>query len=192
MLLATSCPCCGRPGPAPCQGCTAELRPSAPVPVPPGLDGCRALLDYDGAARDLVARVKYRNQRAVLGWLAVAMAPLVGPGSVQVVTWAPTTAARRRARGFDHAELLARKVARAAGLPWAGLLERIDGPAQTGRSRMERRHAPVFAPRRPLPGAAVLVVDDVITTGATVAAAAAALRLGGAERVLALAAAHTR
>ena len=163
-----------------------------PIHPPAGVADCRALLDYDGVARDLVARVKYRNQRAVLGWLAAAMAPLIAPGSVQVVTWAPTTAARRRARGFDHAELLARRVARVAGLPCTGLLERVDATAQTGRSRVERRHAPVFEARRPLPGATVLVVDDVITTGATVGAAASALRLAGADRVSALAAAHTR
>lgn len=162
------------------------------MPVPPGLDDCRALLDYDGPARDLVARIKYRNQRAVVGWLGSAMAAGLPPGSVQVVTWAPTTAARRRARGFDHAELLARRVARAARLPCAALLVRIDGPAQTGRSRADRQQAPAFAPRRALDGMAVLVVDDVITTGATVAGAALALRRAGAHRVSALAAAHTR
>jgi predicted amidophosphoribosyltransferase len=192
VLLVTTCPGCGRSGAAPCAGCVAALRPSAPVPVPPGLDDCRALLDYDGPARDLVARIKYRNQRAVLGWLAAAMAPMVEPGSVQVLTWAPTTASHRRARGFDHAELLARRVARAARLPCTALLVRVDGPAQTGRSRADRAHAPAFGPRRSLVGASVLVVDDVITTGATVAAAGHALRRAGATRVVALAAAHTR
>ena len=107
---------CERPGPAPCAGCLATLRPAPSLAVPAGLVACRALLAYDGPGRDLVARLKYRNARSVLPWLATGMAALtVAAGDeVDVVTWAPTTGQRRRERGFDQAELLARRVARAS------------------------------------------------------------------------------
>ena len=190
VLLPASCPGCGRLGPSPCPSCAARLRPAPVVPLPPGLDRCRALLDYDDVARELVAQVKYRNTRAPVAWLGTAMAALVDPGEVQVVTWAPTTDERRRCRGFDHAELLARRVARTLGLPCRSLLAREPGPPQTGRPAILRARGPSFRPVRRLDGLSVALVDDVVTTGATFTAAAGALRAVGVARVVGLAAAH--
>jgi predicted amidophosphoribosyltransferase len=110
---------------------------------------------------------------------------------VQVVTWAPTTTPRRRARGFDHAELLARGVARSVLLPARAALRRRPGPPQTGLSRRARRSGPCFDLLDARLPSGVLLVDDVATTGATVSAAAAALRSGGAHFVVVSTAART-
>lgn len=191
MLLAVTCPICASPGPAPCRRCAALLRPAPSLPAPPGTDSCLALLAYEGGGRELVARLKYRNHRSALPGLAAALADLVrDPGTLDVVTWAPTTPDRRRRRGFDQAELLARGVARRLGRPCRRLLVRYPGPAQTGRTRVERRRGPSLHPCRPAP-ASVLVVDDVLTSGATASAAAWALRSAGASRVVVLVAART-
>src|SRR5436853_66800 len=66
--------------------------------------------------------------------------PAAGP--VDVVTWAPTTTARRRQRGFDQAEHLARAVGAALAVPVRPCLIRRAGAAQTGRSAGERRRGP--------------------------------------------------
>jgi predicted amidophosphoribosyltransferase len=161
-----------------------------PMVLPPSLDRCDALLSYVGPARELVAQLKYRNARASASWLAEGLAGLVDRGSVDVVTWAPTTSLRRRARGFDHAELLARRTAARCGLPCRALLQRLPGPPQTGRSKADRRRGPGFLPRPAAAGARVLLIDDVVTTGATLGSAARALRAGGALVVHGLAAAH--
>lgn len=192
MLLATRCPGCGRTGPAPCPPCVATMVPSVPVPVPPSFDRCRALLVYDGAAREVVAQLKYRNVRSPADWLGRGLAGLVHPCEVELVTWAPTTDVRRRRRGFDHAELLARRVARQLGLPCRSLLKRGPGPPQTGRSLSDRHRGPVFVPTRRLDGLRVVVIDDVVTTGATLEAAGQALRAAGVAHLLGLAAAHPR
>ena len=194
MLVPPTCPVCGVAGAAPCAACWRRLEAAPPLVPPAGVDRCRALLRYEGAGRVLLTRLKYRNARSALRWLAAGMAQLaVAMLPVEVVTWAPTTAARRLTRGYDQAELLARLVARHLGVPVRGLLRRSAGPPQTGRTRVERldpQQRPAFRPRGHAPPS-VLLVDDVLTTGATLAAAAAALRAGGAASVAAVTAGCT-
>lgn len=160
------------------------------APLDP-LTGLWAVFAYTGAGRELLARLKYRNQRSSVRWLASAMASTLPSGlAVDAVTWAPTSKKRRRQRGFDQAELLARALSRETGVPVVKLLRRVDDAGQTGRNRNQRFCSPVFAIHRS-PLSAVLVVDDVITTGATLQSAAKSLIGAGAERVDAVVAGAT-
>jgi predicted amidophosphoribosyltransferase len=162
------------------------------MPTPPGVDECRALMTYDDAGRRLVTSLKYRNARSVVEWLVAAMAQLVVSSGWQVdaVTWVPTTAARRRRRGFDQAELLALGVAARLGAPCRPFLHRRAGPPQTERDLEGRRRGPGLVGRgRPPP--TILLVDDVVTTGSSVSSAAWAVRAAGARTVLVIAAART-
>lgn len=197
VLLGWRCPVCGRAGRIPCAACHASMRAAGPVPAIDGVDHCVALLSYRGTARELVARLKFRNQRAACAWLGRGMAELVREQAVDIVTWAPANPAHVRARGFDHGALLAKVVARCLSVPAEGLLERGRGASLTGRSAGERVGGPPLKPRFvrgrtwPLMGRNVLLVDDVITTGATLSSAAQQLRSMGAASILAVAAAHT-
>ena len=159
------------------------MRAVGEMAAPEPLSGLWAAFAYAGAGRELLARLKYRNQRSSVGWLASAMAGAISSGlDFDAVTWAPTSPQRHRRRGFDQAELLARALGRQTGLPVVALLKRVDAAGQTGRSRSQRYCAPVFASCR-RPPASVLVVDDVITTGATLQAAAKCLIRAGAQQV---------
>ena len=139
------------------------------------------MLGYDDDVRHAVTSLKNRDERALVSVLADGLAALAPDVSGLLVTWAPTGAGRRRDRGFDQAELLARAVARRRGLPVARLLRRLSGPPQAGRSAADRWGNPTFSARRHR--GPVLLVDDVSTTGATLSAAAAALRLAGSTEV---------
>jgi predicted amidophosphoribosyltransferase len=192
VVFPASCAGCGRSGAVVCDECAEGIVAAPALATPAGVDGLWVGFGYEGVVREVVARVKYRNARAAVAWLAAAMVRALPPGrGHDVVTWAPTTRDHRRSRGFDHAELLARGVAAHLRVPVRPLLARAPGGAQTGQDRAARQHGPRFTARRDLTGRQVLLVDDVVTTGATLTAAAAALRRAGAHTVDGLAAART-
>jgi predicted amidophosphoribosyltransferase len=149
-----------------------------------GLGSVTWAAPYDGAARRLVASLKFGGG---LGLAAIAGRAIAGTLSADLGRWtivaAPAAPLRRRRRGFDPAELIADELATRLGLERASVLRRRNGPRQVGRPRGERLGSPPrvraidAAPRR------ALIVDDVLTTGATLSACAAALRGAGASEV---------
>lgn len=189
MLIPRRCPLCDEPGPAPCGACRAGLRHAGRVPPVAELDSIAALYAYEGAVRQLLLALKYRNRRDALRWLGAELAATV-VDPVDAVTWAPTGPRRAARRGYDQAELLARAVARSLRRPARAVLRRTSSVAQTGLDAAARRHAPAFTVRRRVTGA-WLLVDDVCTTGATLTAAARCLRAAGATTVHAVVVART-
>lgn len=102
----------------------------------------------------------------------------------------PMHRAKRRQRGYNQAELLARAVARRLRILCdpSLLTKRVDRAPQSTLPRGERaknvRGAFVAAPRAG--GRSLLLIDDVCTTGETLRACASALVAAGAARVCAV------
>lgn len=194
LWLPNGCAGCGIDGASPCRICLDRLVPADPFEPPIGLDSAAALLRYDDSSRRFIASLKFRGIRSVATDFAPPLAALAGDvrlGRIPpVVTWAPTTTSRRRQRGFDQAEAIARAVARVTRSPVRSMLCRSPGSQQTGRDRRSRLEGVGFETIRRVPEV-VLVCDDVLTTGATMTAAADALRRSGAREVHGLVLART-
>ena len=200
VLDERGCPRCACPGAAPgacpeCRGRDMAFQQAA------------AAFAYAGPARRLVGACKFRALRSIATSMADLATPRFGafieglpaasassasfamPASPALVTCVPPHRGHQLGRGFNQAELLARKLARAAGLPFARLLAR---ERETGAQHDLGRAGRVANARDAfmvLPGVLqaseqpkrVVIVDDVYTTGETLNSCATALAGAGFE-----------
>jgi ComF family protein len=195
LLAPPLCWSCHAPAPrgsALCRDCRGQLRFLGQLPA--RRSPVWAPVAYEGPARSLVSALKFHGAAGVAGELAALIVANAPPGLLAgTLVAVPLHPARQRARGFNHAALLADAIAARTGLPRSDPLIR-SGPdvRQVGRDRSARLRGPPGSMRAACPAPAhALLVDDVVTTGATLAACAAALRAAGSERVAAVAFART-
>ncbi len=153
----------------------------------------RAAGPYEAGLRECLLQLKFGGRQrlaATLGKLAFERS--IGCGQLGVpdrVVAVPLHRRRRRQRGYNQAELLARTVAHLAGVPLRrGALVKIkDRPPQAELSAESRWRNAAGAYRAKIPpslwGRDFLLIDDVYTTGATVDACTRALLRSGAGAV---------
>lgn len=151
---------------------------------------------YDGGLRELVHLLKYDRVEPAVGVLGTMLAEAIGKlhlsaGPVLVVP-VPLYSGKRRERGFNQAEVIARKALKLLSdnkLELAtDVLERTRPTvSQIGLTRPQRVENVRGALRVKHPSRIknldVLVVDDVMTTGTTASECARVLRRAGARNV---------
>jgi competence protein ComFC len=146
---------------------------------------------YDDIGKELIRRFKFDGDQEAGRLCASYMAEVVDAADHDIVVAVTTTAARRRQRGYDQAEILAREIARRLRLPHVKALVRVKNVHQIGRGRLERlaqsEDLYVATNARDITSKRILLVDDVTTTGATMRSAAATLQDAGATDVYCLA-----
>lgn len=185
LIVPPWCDLCGRPlPPQPPLRCAACRRD------PPIYSRARHGGVYEGALREAIHALKFNGCRTMavpLGDLIATVIERDGGISADLVVPVPLHPSRYRQRGFNQAELIGRRVARALDLPCDdGLLRRAHATGVQSNLTREARKTNVegaFICSGPITRRAVLLVDDVMSTGFTASECARALRLAGATDV---------
>ena len=160
-----------------------------------GLDGLTCLWSYEGIAKKIIKKAKYKFFYDTLGELInlpdgeeyFYLRKFLESGSVVVPV--PLHEKRYRERGFNQADVIGQAFAARHKLAFDGhlLLRTRDTGHQAGRSRAERLLAlensiKIANWKLKIPQA-VLLVDDVWTTGATMSECCRVLKTAGVKKV---------
>ncbi len=153
------------------------------------------VFEEDGVIRVLVHALKYRGRASVGLMLGVELGnQLIARGFTgDLVIPVPLHRIKERERGYNQADLIARGVSGATGMPnySRAIIRRKHTQTQTLLSIDERKQNMEGAFELRDKYAAVvkrstcIVIDDVITTGSTIVACASVLKEAGAARVIA-------
>jgi ComF family protein len=194
-ITARTCALCG------------DLLPDAPAALrlcrhcraqPPAMDGVAAATRYEAVAKSAIVYFKFHGAAELGAPLARVICqhlpPTVDLRAYHGILPVPLHPGRRRARGYNQSEILARAIADEHQLPLLRhALRRVRHTSQ--QTKILQRHARQVNMRgafRVMNAAevnekALILVDDVVTTGATVNECARMLKQAGAASVLVLA-----
>jgi ComF family protein len=191
QLVRPWCPSCGLPVSYPDTE-TAHLCGEC-VSSPPLFSGARSYGNYSGELSRIIQEFKFRGRRNLVRLLGPLMARAFFDSwdreQIDMLIPIPLHPKRRRERGFNQSELLARSLSTMLALPCCSqVIRRVRyTEPQVGLRDPERLRnvrgafccvRPDLAARKRL-----LLIDDVMTTGATARSATESLLSGGALRV---------
>ena len=150
---------------------------------------------YAGSLRDLVHLLKYHQVKPAARLLGKLVSGVIASADLPpnlLVLPVPLWTAKRRTRGFNQAEEIARALAgRTAStriqLDTTSLVRQRETASQTGLTRHQRRAnvrgAFAVVRRSAIQDRSILLVDDVMTTGTTAGECARVLLRAGAKEV---------
>lgn len=206
LLYPSRCVFCRRatsPGrPSVCPACQ-EKTPRPPASGKKGnyYSRCLSALYYEGQAQAAIQRYKFGGVRAyasAFGELTAACIYEDLDTEYDILSWVPLASDRRRRRGYDQAELIAKDAARRLCREAVPTLRKRRGVGpQSGTASAGQRRANIVGAYQVIDPAMVedkriLLIDDIVTTGSTLSECAKTLLLAGAEEVMCVTLACTR
>ena len=147
---------------------------------------------YKDDVRTSILRYKFYGRRSyasAYGRLLAMKLQKEGWDDTDILTWIPISRQRKRRRGYDQSELLAKALAEELGWELTPTLRKIRNtrPQSTMGGAPQRRANILGAYQVIDPDLVrdkrILLVDDIITTGATASEAARMLLPAGAKEV---------
>ena len=156
-------------------------------------DSVTCLYENDGAAKESLYRFKFGGALYSANYFANQMGKNINRCfsdiSFDYITAIPMHRKKKAERGYNQAEVLARKLSRHTGIKYKTLLIQPK-PSNTQHKLLtvadrflNVKDRFVASKPRLIKGKKILVIDDIMTTGATLSEAARQLKLSGADKV---------
>jgi len=150
----------------------------------------RSYTGYGKEARMLTVRYK-KGVRLLARYMAEQMRIIFERNFKEIkfdfITFVPCTEKKKKMRGFNSAEELAREFGKEVNLPIESAMKKLRENAEQkdlhGEERIKNVKDVFSADEEKCAGKTILLIDDVTTTGATRDAAAAAIKRAGAKKV---------
>jgi ComF family protein len=181
-----------------CPSCAAKVQRldaarairSITLPDDTQIDAFSAAL-FAPPLREGIHRFKYESQPQLADAFGALMCNAWLASDLQVDAFVPVPLhpSRRRERGYNQSELLARVMSRHRKVPMRNYLKRLRHTEQQAHLGAHERRANVkdaFLADAAVRDCRIALVDDVLTTGATLAECALALKQAGATHVTAI------
>lgn len=152
----------------------------------------KALWLYEGKVKQSMYRFKYQNRQEYARYYGSEIVRVygewIGRNKIEAIIPIPLHRARKRKRGYNQAELLAKEIGREMGIPvYPNYLQRVRGTkAQKKLGEKERKNNLKKAfktQENKVQLSHILLVDDIYTTGSTMNEAALELKRAGIEQV---------
>ena len=188
---------CGKEGKYICEKCELFLSEAPSLFWQGGLEELASCWEYEGLIKDIILKIKYYGAFDAINELVEIAFKIRKPYLPEdtVITFVPLFKKKENQRGFNQAEIIARKVGEMTGSKVLPLLEKIkDTPSQTKLDKTERLANVKDSFRRKEGGSRcdnVLLVDDVWTSGATIKECARVLKKSEVKRVFGFTLART-
>lgn len=198
------CLVCGKEDALLCNWCQIDACPE----VPPRCYSCYALspdsavctkcrrksplkhvwvaTEYSDTAKRLIHSYKFKHTREAAKLIAKFIEDNLPYLNDAIVMAVPTASGSIRQRGFDHAQLIAKELAKYIRLPYLNAIHRSCQAKQVGhnrRQRLEQLGGIFRVSSSQVKDMDILLVDDVVTTGATLEEVARTLKRAGVKTI---------
>jgi len=192
ILSPKMCVVCGKEGVYICEKCSLFLSEVPTIFTVGGLEELVSVWEYEGVIRDIIFKIKYEGIFDVINELVEKAFEVREPYIPEniVITFVPMFNKKEKRRGFNQAELIAKKVGEITGRKVLPFLEKIkDTPSQTELNKGERiinikdSFTLFKSGLNRVLTENVLLIDDVWTSGATMGECCRILKESGVKKV---------
>ena len=191
-ISSNYCPKCGTPMPEEACDTCAQTEFS--------FDFARSVFRYSEGMKQLIHELKYNRRLKVAGFLAEGMVEYLQAHpefkDFDSISAVPLHTVRKRERGFNQSELIARHIARRLNLHYISPVQRSRYTSSQTRLHRDDRLGNLkgaFKPERKTPkllNRRIILVDDIFTTGSTINEVSGVLKASGSLQVAGLTAAR--
>lgn len=208
ILVPVNCTGCGEWGDYLCKRCTLRIQ-TIPIQLchvckRPAylnlshkecreysyLDGVIVGFHYEHEIKKLIRDFKYNDELDIVNILSIMLAKQLQQHylDIDMIVPVPMFIPKKWIRGYNQAELLAKKIGRLLSLPINNVLVRKEATtaqSKLGKSDRQNNLSNVFSvkTRLSLKDKKVILIDDVMTTGATLEQCAKQLKAAGCANV---------